>query len=66
LHCDSHRAERDGRPAAPLEAPSQQQVTEANETCLTLLLSEMLRLFEGIASEQLAYAIAASLSHDVA
>jgi len=49
----------------PLEAPSRQRLIEAYETCHTLLFSEMLRNFEGIASEQLAYAIAAALPIDL-
>jgi len=47
------------------EAPSRQRLIEAYETCHTLLASEMPRSFEGIAPEQMAYAIAASLPLDL-
>ena len=47
------------------DAARQKRLIEAYETCHTLLFSEIPRTFEGIAPEQLAYAIAAALPLDL-
>ena len=48
-----------------LEPVRSQQLIEAYETCHALLFSELPRSFEGVAHEQLAYAIAAALPLDL-
>jgi len=47
------------------DPPRQKRLIEAYETCHTLLFSELPRNFEGIAPEQLAYAVAAALPLDL-